>query len=52
MSQSARIDERWVGALILAPAVLDAWRYFDPDARWPVWLSRGAKVFAVLLVLR
>ncbi len=52
MAVSARVDERWVGALILAPAVLDAWRYFDPDARWPVWLSRAAKIGTVLLVLR
>jgi hypothetical protein len=52
MAVSARIDERWVGALILAPAVLDAWRYFDPDARWAVWLSRAAKIGTVLLILR
>ena len=52
MAISARIDERWIGALILAPAVLDAWRFFDPDARVPAWLSRGLKVGGVLLVLR
>jgi hypothetical protein len=52
MAASARIDERWVGALILAPAVFDTWRYFDPDARWPVWLSRAAKIGTVLLILR
>ena len=52
MAVSARVDERWVGALILAPAVLDTWRYFDPDARWPVWLSRAAKIGTVLLILR
>jgi hypothetical protein len=52
MARSARIDERWVGALILAPAVLDGWRYLDPDARWPVWLSRANKAGGVLLVFR
>jgi hypothetical protein len=52
MAESARIDEPWIGALILAPAVLDTWRYFDPDARLPVWLSRAVKIGAVLLVLR
>jgi hypothetical protein len=52
MAVSSRMDERWVGALILAPAVLDAWRYFDPDARWPVWVSRAVKVGGVLLVVR
>jgi hypothetical protein len=52
MAVSARVDEPWIGALVLAPAVLDAWRYFDPDSRWAVWLSRGAKVGCVLLILR
>ncbi|HEX2453245.1 MAG TPA: hypothetical protein VHI99_06065 [Vicinamibacterales bacterium] len=49
---SARIDEPWVGAMILVPAVLDSWRYFDPDARWAVWASRAAKIGFVLLVFR
>jgi hypothetical protein len=52
MAESARIDERWIGAVVLAPAVFDTWRYFDPDSRWAVWLSRAAKVGSVLLVLR
>ena len=52
MAVSAGIDEHWVGALILAPAVLDAWRYFEPDARWAAWVSRAVKVGAVLLVAR
>ena len=52
MAVSSGIDERWIGALILAPAVLDAWRYFDPDARWAVWISRAAKAGTVLLVFR
>lgn len=52
MAVSSRIDERWIGAAILAPAVLDAWRYFDPDARWAVWASRGAKIAGVLLIIR
>jgi len=52
MAISARMDERWIGAVILAPAVLDTWRYVDPEARLPVWLSRAVKVGAVLLILR
>ena len=52
IAQSARIDERWIGAMLLAPAALDAWRYFDPDARWAVWTSRAVKLGMVLLVLR
>lgn len=41
------VGEGWVGALILAPAVLDGYRYLRPDSRWAVWLSRGAKIAAV-----
>ena len=52
MAEGARIDERWIGAMILAPAVLDSIRYLDPDAKWAVWTSRAAKVGLVLLVLR
>lgn len=50
MAASLRADERWMGAVILAPAALDAWRYFDPDAKAPVWISRAMKIVAVLLV--
>jgi hypothetical protein len=52
MAEGARMDERWIGAMVLAPAVLDAIRYVDPDAKWAVWTSRAAKVGLVLLVLR
>ncbi len=52
MSVSGGIDERWIGALILAPAALDIWRYYDADAQWAVWLSRVMKAGLVLLVLK
>jgi hypothetical protein len=52
MAAAARVDERWIGALVLAPAVFDTWRYYRPDDRLPVWLSRTVKVAGVLLVLR
>jgi hypothetical protein len=52
MAESARVDERWIGALLLAPAALDAWRYFHPDAKWAAWSSRGVKVGMVLLIVR
>jgi hypothetical protein len=52
MAEGSGIDERWIGAMILAPAVLDSIRYLDPDAKWAVWTSRAAKVGLVLLVLR
>ena len=41
IAASAGIGEPWVGALILGPAILDTWRYFDPDANWVAWISRA-----------
>jgi hypothetical protein len=52
MADALRIDERWIGAGVLTPALLDAWRYFHPEARWAVWTSRAAKIGLVLLVVR
>lgn len=52
MAVTTGIDERWIGAVVLAPAVFDVWRYYDPDARLPVWLSRAAKIGGVLLILK
>ena len=52
MAESIGVDERAIGALVLAPAVLDAIRYFKPEARWAKWASRAAKVGSVLLVVR
>jgi len=52
MAASSRLDERWIGALVLAPAVLDAWRYYRPGSKWATWSSRGAKIGMVLMVVR
>jgi hypothetical protein len=43
------VPEPVVGALILAPALLDWYRYEHADARAARWTSRGAKLAAVLL---
>lgn len=52
IADSARLDERLVGAMILAPAVFDAWRYFQPESKVATWMSRGVKVGMVFLVFR
>ena len=52
MAASRRIDERWIGMLVLVPAVLDMYRYFNPDARWAAWTSRGVKMGSVALVVK
>jgi len=52
MASSRRLNERWIGVMVLAPAILDAYRYFNPDARWASWASRSAKLGSVVLVVR
>ncbi|MEW5984953.1 MAG: hypothetical protein AB1806_21575 [Acidobacteriota bacterium] len=52
MAETLGISERWIGLLVLAPAVLDAYRYFDPDAQWAAWASRGMKIGMVGLAFK
>ena len=52
MAVTARLREPWIGGVVLAPAVLDAMRYYKPETRWLRWASRASKVAGVLLVLR
>jgi hypothetical protein len=52
MAVTARLDEPWIGGVILAPAALDAVRYYKPEIRWLRWASRASKVAGALLVLR
>jgi hypothetical protein len=52
MADALGWKEPYVGLLILVPAILDAVRYFDSDARWAVWGSRASKLFGVVLILR
>jgi hypothetical protein len=52
MAASVRVSEPTIGAIVIAPAVLDAYRYFNPESKWAVWTSRIVKVGSVLLVVR
>lgn len=52
MAASLGINERWIGVLVVAPALLDVYRYFHPEATWAAWSSRGVKVGMVLLVVK
>jgi hypothetical protein len=52
MAQSIGVSERAIGAIVMAPALLDAYRYYRPNAKWAVWASRAMKVGSVLLVLK
>jgi hypothetical protein len=38
-----------VGAMILAPALLDGYRYLKPGQHWAAWVSRGVKAAMVAL---
>jgi hypothetical protein len=51
MADALGIDEPWVGAMILAPAALDAWRYANPESKWAPWVSRALKIGAVVAVV-
>lgn len=52
MAEGARLDERWIGAMILTPAALDVVRYMEPDATWALWASRAAKIGVLLLIVK
>jgi len=52
MADSIHVSERAIGAVVMAPALLDAYRYFNPDSTWAKWTSRAVKVGSVLLVIR
>jgi len=52
MALASNIDEPWIGATILAPALLDGARYYHPHSRALQWASRGAKIAGALLVLK
>jgi hypothetical protein len=52
MALSADVPEPLIGALILAPAICDGWRYYAPDATWAKWSSRAVKIAGAMLVLR
>ncbi len=52
MAASAGVDERAIGALVLAPAVLDGYRYYRRGSDRAAWASRAVKIGTVLLVIR
>jgi hypothetical protein len=52
MAAAIGVNERAIGAMVIAPAVFDAYRYFRPRERWAAWASRAAKMGRVLLVLK
>jgi hypothetical protein len=45
------VPEPAIGALILAPAVFDAYRYWKPGSKWAPWTARAAKLAGLILAL-
>jgi hypothetical protein len=52
MAVAARIPEPWIGVSILAPATLDAARYYRPRSRWLRWTSRVSKAVGALMIVK
>lgn len=52
MAVSSGISERVIGVIVMAPAILDAYRYVRPASRWAPWTSRALKIGSVLLALK
>jgi hypothetical protein len=52
MAAGSRTREPVVGMIVLAPAALDAWRYFHPNGRWAKHASRIAKAGALVLLVK
>jgi hypothetical protein len=52
IADSIGVDERVIGAIVLAPALLDFYRYFNRGSGWAAWTSRLTKAGSVLLVLK
>jgi len=46
------VDERAIGVVVIAPALLDAYRYFRPESKWAKWASRVVKAGGVVLVVK
>lgn len=45
------IPEPVIGVLVLAPAVLDGYRYFHAKSHWAAWASRVTKLATVALTI-
>ena len=52
MASTSGIPEPVIGLIVIAPALLDAYRYLHPEKRWPIWASRAVKLGTVALTFR
>ena len=52
MAEALDVNDRVIGALVLLPAAVDAYRYYFPESVWAPWTSRSAKGYLFGLSLR
>jgi hypothetical protein len=52
MAAGAAVPERAIAVIVLAPAVLEAYRYFRPESVWARWAMRAVAAGSVLPLLR
>lgn len=51
MAAGLGAPEPAIGALIMAPAILDINRYYHPDSRWATWATRALAAGSVLILV-
>ena len=52
MAAGLGVPEPAIGALIMAPAVLDIYRYYRPGSQWAKWATRALAAGSVLILVR
>jgi hypothetical protein len=52
MAAGLGAPEPAIGALIMAPAILDIYRYYRPDSRWAKWAMRALAAGSVVVLVR
>jgi hypothetical protein len=52
MASGAAVSERAIAVIVLAPAVLELYRYFRPESTWARWAMRSVEAGSALLVIK
>jgi hypothetical protein len=52
MASGLGVPEPAIGAMVVAPAILDIYRYYRPDSRWAKWATRALAAGSVLVLVR
>ena len=52
MASGLGVPEPAIAALVVAPAILEAYRYYHPDSRWAKWATRALAAGSVLILVR